>query len=488
MAAATRPILSLKTPVVSGQQDPAPLDIGVLDVLLPCRRFNIDHKVAVLGRVSLTTEFLLRLVKSADGISEDQAAGFFGFDQRDMAFVLTEADNLGYVERRDGRLWLTAEGMSLFRDGSLEPEIFEVEKRSLSVGFDLLSLAPQPPRPLDYFELKLPELSVADRELASEASRAIPQAFQRHYLEVGARDRSAQIKRALYSIDEVVAGARFSGIVRVNIRGTMDAPSAAEADLDDWRPDYERDDRKAIVQAAIRFVDDLKTSKSSDAEKAYGCLLDFAPEFLKDFARKDGLAIDRYYREARGRTGDLRSDRQTVPIVGSLMTRDNLRRLIEAIGLSRQAHDEVVSDVFWVAPNVPGWGATRILPDLLRQIKRMIGPDGVSPPSSHLFYSGRAAPHFSPAFGSCHGSDHPHVPRTLEVVLIPGVVAAVTVHEPLLTNFGHAVPLGILSYDPKVVGRVTSFISQHLHRYGSGAEYHRDNLLGVVAEPRAVPV
>jgi len=52
--------------------------------------------------------------------------------------VLAEAEAPGYVERRDGRLWLTVAGDGLFRDGSSEPQIFAVEPRRREVGFDLI--------------------------------------------------------------------------------------------------------------------------------------------------------------------------------------------------------------------------------------------------------------------------------------------------------------------------------------------------------------
>jgi hypothetical protein len=52
MSAAKRPVLKLKGELVVAPEDEIRVEIGVYDVLLPCRRFEIDYKVAVLGRVS----------------------------------------------------------------------------------------------------------------------------------------------------------------------------------------------------------------------------------------------------------------------------------------------------------------------------------------------------------------------------------------------------------------------------------------------------
>jgi hypothetical protein len=177
MAARKPPVLHLKGHGLVDPEDDRPIELAIYDVLLPCRNFLIDHKVAVLGRTSLTTEFLLRLVKAVPGMAEEDAAAFFGFNVRETSFVLTEAEAPGYIERRDGRLWLTMAGDALFRDGSSEPEIFAVEPRRREVGFDLISLAPQRPRFLSEFELGLPELAILDEEAAGSAATRIPQAF-----------------------------------------------------------------------------------------------------------------------------------------------------------------------------------------------------------------------------------------------------------------------------------------------------------------------
>jgi hypothetical protein len=91
----------------------------------------------VRGRTSLTTEFLLRLVKAVPGISQEDAAAFFGFNLREASFVLAEAEGFGFVARRDGRLWLTVTGDGFFRHGCAEPDIFAAEPRRKDVGFDL---------------------------------------------------------------------------------------------------------------------------------------------------------------------------------------------------------------------------------------------------------------------------------------------------------------------------------------------------------------
>src|SRR5258708_39338989 len=110
MAAQKPALLHLKSHGLVDPEDDRPIELAIYDVLLPCRNFLIDHKVAVLGRTSLTTEFLLRLVKAVPGISEQNAAAFFGFNVRETSFVLAEAEAPRSIERRDGQLCLAMVG------------------------------------------------------------------------------------------------------------------------------------------------------------------------------------------------------------------------------------------------------------------------------------------------------------------------------------------------------------------------------------------
>ncbi|WP_108461408.1 hypothetical protein [Devosia naphthalenivorans] len=465
MIAHPRPTLSLSG-LLKPEED-RDLELASYDVLLPCRRFEVDHKVAVLGRVSLTAEFLLRLVKSADGIDETDAALFFGFGLRDMSFVLAEVEGLGYVERREGRLWITLSGMSLFLEGSEEPKIFEVEVRRENVGFDLISLAYEQPRGLDEFSRTLPELPLLHPERASAAASNIYSAFRRSYPEIISRRERSLDRRSLYSIDHVSAGDRFSSPVKLTIQSTGLRPWVGVADLTEWRNEVEQEDRPEVLDAVAAFVDDLSVSQRSGDQDGYEALISLAPEFLKEFVRKDGLAVDKYYRETINRVGEVRSNRQTIPFVGSLFTRDNVRKLTEAysIGLRSQSRP---STLLWLMPIVKYWGATRTLPELLRTMASRIGADnsGERPATTTVgLVSGWPEAHIKKAFGQVCKSDAPAFPQMLEILLVPGVVVAASVHAPIGSKTGLPVPLGFISFDPRVIERASDYLDQSLHRY-----------------------
>lgn len=470
MAVQNRPLLHLKSLGLVEPEDDRPVELAIYDVLLPCRNFLIDHKVAVLGRTSLTTEFLLRLVKAIPGIAEENAAAFFGFDAREMSFVLAEAETPGFVERRDGRLWLTVAGEGLFRDGNSEPEIFAVEARRREVGFDLISLAPERRRPLTAFELGLPELAILDGAAAGSAAARIPQTFRRFFFEIpDPQGRDKGKKKDLYSVDSVTSKDRFLSTVRAVVRAQASYPSSEESDLTEWRPEHEQADRPEIVSAVASFVDGLKQSQSDGGTEAYNVLLSLAPEFLKEFARRDGLAVARYYREAIARAGDVRADRKTAPIVGSLLLPENRKRLFDVLEYGSRQRDCRPPFVVWLAPHVPWWNATTLLVEAVAGIRRRWNAqrddDQAEAPRSLCLTKPWPPRYIEKAFKLIGTSDTGRFPGPLEILLVPKIAAAAIVHAPIEAPRGFAVPLGFVSFDAVVVQRAGQYILDNLDPY-----------------------
>jgi hypothetical protein len=324
---------------------------------------------AVLGRVSPSLEFMLRLLRSVPGISEDEAAAFFGYSSAEREYVLLEATAPAYVDRIDGRLWLTSAGDALFNIGEEEPSIYEVLPRHGSVGFDLLALAPQRPQGLDIVERFLPELGIEDGEAIGKASESVRGRFRRFFHELGdRRDREQFHRRDLYSIGPVVPGDRFQAPVRIKVETLASSPSVPEVDLNSWRPDNEIADRAQIEQAAGRFVEELRVAKhTANDAGAYQAMLDLAPDFFKEFTTRAGLSVTRYWREAITRVGEARIDRPTIAIVGPFYTQANAERLLSILDYGLRAHGQQKPPeiLLSVAPQVKHWGATTQLRDIL---------------------------------------------------------------------------------------------------------------------------
>lgn len=473
MIDAPRHRLTVKAPresLVDDGED-KPLALAILDLTLPCRRFVVEHKVAEVGKVSVTAEFLLRFVRAMGTCTEEAAQTFFGYSRREMAYVLNEVEEAAYVQRADGRLSLTASGHGLFRPGTEEPLIYDVERKTARVGFDLISLAPSDRRPLSFFEKRLPELPLLDQEQVSAATEKVPTSFRRHFREFAPRfDPTATARRTLYSIDSITAEERFPNLVRVNLVSSGLKPAQAEIDLTEWRSDFELSDREEVGRAVMNVVEGLAIARREDDQDAYRLLVELAPEYLKEWTRKDGLSVQRFYRHAFTSLGDIRADRQTTPIVGSLFTPENARRTFEAASYGFRKATRAAAGLFWVVPQVPLWGSTSILPEIVDHLREQAiraNEDLIHRRriDAIALTAGRAEPWLSEAFTGCSASDSLVFPGGFEMLLVPNAFVATAVHAPIGAQSGLAVPLGFVSFDERVIERAMMLLQVNARRY-----------------------
>ncbi|MBY3332378.1 hypothetical protein HFN98_17340 [Rhizobium laguerreae] len=463
-----------------------PLQLAILDLSLPCRRFIVEHKVADVGKVSVTAEFLLRFVRAMGSCTEEAVQSFFGYSRREMAYVLHEVEDANYVLRVDGRISLTSTGLSLFRPGVEEPLIYEVERKTARVGFDMISLAPAERKFLSYFERSLPEMPLADAMQVSSATERVPSSFRRFYREFAQKiDPTSTVRRALYSIDNVVAEERFSTLVRVRLVSTGLKPTLADIDLSEWKSDYELSDREAVGRAVAEMVERMSVARREDDGEAYQLLVQLAPEYFKEWTRRDGLSVGRFYRHAFTSHGDVRADRRTVPIIGSLFTMENARRLFEVAnyGLRKTRHGAAA--VYWVIPQVPLWGSTSIMAEAVEQFRERVIRTNEDLAvrqnvESVALIATRSERWVREAFTREHGADAKVFPGGFEMLLVPGAFVAATVHAPIGPPSGLPVPLGFASFDPRVLARAGKLLEDNAVSFKLGDTLIR-NLIAPVS-------
>lgn len=456
------------------QDEDGPLTLGILDLALPCRRFLVDHKVAEVGKISVTAEFLLRLIKALGSCTEEAAQTFFGYSRREMAYVLAEVEEADYVARADGRLTLTANGFGLFQPGIEDPLIFQVERKTARIGLDLISLAPVEIRSTSIFERCLPELPLSDPEQVSSATGRVPMQFRRHFRELAPRmDSVAAARRSLYSIDGVSAEERFSSVVRLKLVSSGMKPMQVEVDLSDWRSEHELADREAIGRSALQVFERLSCSSREDDPNAYRLLAELAPEYMREWLRRDGLNVQRYYRHAFTSQGDVRADRQTTPIVGSLFTPENARRLLEVAKNGQRRTKRPSAAIFWVIPQVPLWGSTSIMAEAIDQLRDLGARknDGSRIVDAVALTAGLADEWIRKAFTiRKEAQGGLALPGGFEMLISPGSFIAAAVHAPIGGPSGIPVPLGFASFDARVVDRGTGLLDLAASRFGLSEE------------------
>jgi hypothetical protein len=236
------------------------------------------------------------------------------------------------------------------------------------------------------------------------------------------------------------------------------------------------------------FVDGLKQSRSEGDAEAYNILINLAPEFLKDFTRRDGLAIERYYREAITRAGDLRADRKTAPIAVSLLLAENRKRLHDVLEYGSRQQANAPRFLLWLAPQVPSWNATTLLDEAVAAIRSCWnGPraDGQTDTVKSICLTAPRPPRYvEKAFEIIGTSDYRRFPGPLEILLVPGVAVAALVHAPIDSPRGYAIPLGFVSFDEAVLRRAEQYMLDNIGAYFTDENLYRE-VASALAEQKA---
>jgi hypothetical protein len=439
------------------------VEIDAIDMRLPCRAFAVSYKVAEQGKLSLTMEFVLRLLHAADGLMEDAVGEFFGFSGEESLFAINQTVAYGFVDRRGGRVYLTDAGRSLFSAGSDEPALFEVRSRQDRVDVDLIAFAPaEARRHLDAFEFKLPDLPVASAEAVGKASQHARHSFTKHFHEFRRRYAGAGELTTLYTIDDVRAERRYAAVIPVKVSVRPDNPAVPEADLLSWKTGFELEDRAAILQACANYIRNLTTSETA-GEPIAAFLEACAPAQVGRFIRNGQANWPSFFRTTVRQAGKLQADRPTVRVVGRIWVKANKARLAAAAQRAADAGGRRPQMMLWLRPNTSHWGMTTEVGEILNAVRRAFSDLEADPGPVQdmpaVLIGTAVQDQFTHLFDGVVRVPQRHLPVGAEILLVPGRFAFVLAETSMGTAEGFPVPLGIVTVDPEAIRKVHGFLT-----------------------------
>jgi hypothetical protein len=451
------------------------VEVDAIDLRLPCRGFSVSYKVAEQGKLSLTMEFVLRLLHAADGLLEDAVGEFFGFSGEECLYAIDQTVAYGYVDRQEGRVFLTDAGRSLFTAGSDEPALFEVRSRHDLVDVDLIAFAPGDSwRQLDQFEFRLQELTVPSAEAVGKASHRVRQSFTKHFHEFRRRYAGAGELATLYTVDDVRAGRRYAAVVPVKVSVRPDNPAVPEADLLSWKTGFELEDRAAVVQACASVVQKMTTTEAAQEQTA--TLLEAcAPAQMARFIKNGQVNWLSFFRATIRQAGKLQADRPTVRVVGRVWVRANKARLASAAQRGADAGGRRPQMVLWLRSGTPHWGMTSEVGEIITAIRRAFSNlEAASPPLDGMpavLIGSAPQEHFQHVFDAVVTVPSRHVPVGTEILLVPGRLAFVLAEALMGSAQGFPIPMGIVTMDPEAIRHVHSFMTDVISAGGSSVTH-----------------
>lgn len=345
------------------------------------RLYQISYQVAEEGKFSLTTEFLLRLLKAVDTLTEAEVADFFGFSADEASHVVTTAERMGFVYRSGGKVRLTEAGDSKFETSSDEPSLYKVQRKTARVAFDLISFCPLRYDYLGAFERTLPEIPLADPETAANATSTVREAFRIHFQEIQVLQGGRGAERStIYSIDDVVGQNRASALVPMSVKVRRESPVSVEPDLLDWKSGIDLENRIGVLGSCGGLLKSHVVPTSFLDEKGSDYLHECAPAYLERFFKGDRLDAMAFFRRAVSQTGDLRKDRKTARIYGTLWVERNFKKILSAtFEHSVETPGMDYEPLIWLRPDIPFWDArrssTRLSTGLRSTWSRKAGPN-----------------------------------------------------------------------------------------------------------------
>lgn len=449
--------------VVGADGLPNSVDVNLIEARLPCRTFRIGYKVAETAEFSLTTEFLLRLSRLADGMQESAVSEFFGFTTDETRFIVDFVESAGYARRKNGRVYLTESGHALFSGGD-EPALFEVRSKLERFDFDLIAVTPADRgRPLTPFEYAFPELELSNIEDQERLSKRIFKSFSRFFNEFRFKRGGSKLeKQTLYTIDDIQAEQRYSSTLPITITVRTDDPTFPETNLHAWRTGMELEDRATIVESCANLAKKIRIRADQVSPEVEEWFVDCASDQLSRYFKTGSFDTAAFFRATVRQAGELRIDRRTVRIIGSLWTEANRARLASALKYALAHSVQPPPMQFWVSPETPYWGMTPRLPEILDVVRRHFRTDEQDIPYVRAVIVGEEAGirPFKRLFDCVVNIESSPLSSGLEVFLLPAHVAYVAVHTPVGVKEGYPIPLGILSFDSNVVTRVQKLVAK----------------------------
>jgi hypothetical protein len=202
-------------------------------------------------------------------------------------------------------------------------------------------------------------------------------------------------------------------------------------------------------------------------------LVHCAPEQTSRYVKNQVFDADSFFRATVRQAGELRIDRPTVRTVGHLWTDANRTRFASALKYAISRSSKAPALQLWLSSGLPYWGMTTRIQDILGAAARNVQQEEQDGGSLRAILIGQESipTAFNHVFNAVIHVADCDLPAGLEIFLLPQHVAYVALHTPIGHEEGYPVPVGILSFDPQVIGRVHEVVSKLLRTSYADSAY-----------------
>lgn len=423
--------------------------IDTIGFRVPCRSFYIRAHVTRDRPLPVVDEFIMRLLRVCGQLTIARIGDFFGFSRAETEQVIEDLLAKELVIAEQEELRLSQRAAELFRSSADEqPRLVEVEAWTENIWLDLVgrTLVPRP--------RQRPFRNLVDVQKDEDTERS-PKDIARAAFEANFRDYVSRTRRvpdpdkvSIHSIaslepdrygSAVVSARKIltadTGKIRLDFDGLGEAPAQYRALIQALSSSYGQLDQPRAVTTGLNEFErltgmNLKTHFNEDQ------VFDLWSWLAEKTANPQ---------EARGW------------VIGEAYLDENVRKLVIEF---EKVTETGKASLRWLRPAGGLWGMTSDLGSALTLFRRALGlPDAprsagvalITPKAASNTVQKRFERLFE--FGEIAAT---RVSSSLEIILLGERAAMVLVHVPI--DRRETVPIGIVTTEPKILGRLASHI------------------------------
>lgn len=467
--------------------------VMAVDFAVPAQSFRIEYSLISRKAPPFVREFMLKLL-NVSSFRAEEIGQFFGFNRREIDVALSDLLNKGDAEyREDGRVALTDQARRYFDAQGNEPTIsIQVEARE-PFSFDLLSFSYIGKNFRNEGWRSAIEVGVAPEARANSQDFA-RQAFQRNFMRIyelghigGGRDEQAP---DLYKISDVAK--ERDGFVRVQKTFRID-PVSGQIDRNE---DAQEIESSVFVEAVTRLIDERRQPDNTIAVAE--CAQALGDDYMLSLLGATGLDLKEAVIRVLTEGADTRKPEGR--LFGSIHLPNNWARIQSLLKRHRERLSVGATsgpvELTWLVPGDPYWGrslqaleALHHFQDAAKGVGKRADQTIIRPrlyfPLSDAndergvrLLRGQYEDMSGVVYGYASGANS----ICFEALVLPGCFAVVIYHlsQPKVGDI--PIPVGFVTEDLAVVGKVDAYVSSFLGGYSSGTSV-RD--IGKLADHRA---
>ncbi len=403
-------------------------------------------------------------------------AEYFHFSTNEIAIELEKLLNEGYISKeKTDKVKLTRQGIDLFVDG--KPEIVKIEDKISKfiidlIGFNLIIPRTKTARKAS-INLKLTHREAEKASLSNEKAKISFQSGFYQYIDDKEMDEDSIFKQKVRKIDSLTTLRNFSVDLSANLELKMEPTMELELHV----PEINDLNNQSEILRSIRrqtkdMLNERKHDKKANISNFIGIYSKKNDDLLSTYLTKDNrFRFSQFVKEVFVEKKKTALDKETLPILGSILININFNQLIKKIRKvlenSRQHENKKeFNPIYWIRPGYNFWGRSQEATDNMNELKKLFDNENnqvilFTDKNNAGFNGATVKNRYRYYFSSIIGYVKSTAFQNIELIIMPNkLVCAIYYHN--VKNIIYSIPIGIVSTNLEIIKKFEYFVRKNL--------------------------